>query len=92
MSEPFQPGVAPARALSWAQLAVGSVGGALALGGAMMAIGGWQQRIATLETQMVEVRENQKTYIPVLVGMQADMKYLADRARREDERRDREHP
>lgn len=76
----------PARAVSWSQIIYGAIGAAGLVLGAAVAIGGWQQRISTLESQMVEVRENQKTYIPVLVGMQADMKYLADRARREDDR------
>lgn len=87
MSEPLP---APPRALTWAQFAIATIGALVTVGGVLLATGGTLQRITTLEHQMVEVRENQSKYIPVLVGMQADMKYLADRARRQDERDDRE--
>ena len=62
----------------------------MALCGYLIAIGNWRggvdKDIAQLKAQAAQAEQNDRTYIPVLVGMTRDVSYLADRARRQDER------
>lgn len=86
--------IRPSPKLSAIATIIGSTVGALfAVGGLMLAIGGWRSGvdhdIADLKNRMGVAESNQKQYIPVLVGMVHDVSYLAERARREDERDDR---
>lgn len=80
---------------------VGMVGLAITIIGLLIAIGKWQgdidgkfatadNHLATLDKRMDQAEANQRTYIPVLVKMTADVSYLADRAHREDDARERE--
>jgi hypothetical protein len=63
---------------------------------ALLTIGAWRAQvdfsIADLKKRMETAEGNQRTYIPVLVGLSKDVTYLAERARREDDRQIREHP
>lgn len=62
--------------------------------GVPMTVGAWRSQVDTsiddVKKRLDKVEENQRATVPVLVGLQKDVSFLADRARREDERRDRE--
>jgi hypothetical protein len=72
---------------------VGVFGAVIAAGGLLITIGGWRSQVdthlATLDKRMDQAEANQKTYIPVLIGLSKDVSFLADRARREDDRSSR---
>jgi hypothetical protein len=74
----------------------GSLGTIGMILGLFLTIGGWRTavdlKIEDHEKRLVAAEANQRTYIPVLVGMQKDVSYLAERARRDDDRRDRMQP
>jgi len=81
----------------WMQLVlmiVGLVTVALTINAQLQAIGAWRSsvdlQLADLKSRMGRAEENQRTYIPVLLGLTKDVSYLADRARREDDRQERE--
>ena len=63
------------------------------LGGFMLTIGAWRatvdQQIKDLDKRITKAEANQEKYIPVLLGMTKDLSYLAERARREDDRAER---
>lgn len=84
---------APPRWIPYVTVILGIIAGALAIATALSTLGGWRAsvdlQITDLQKRMDKAEENQKTYIPVLIGLSKDVTYLADRARREDERRDR---
>lgn len=67
---------------------------ALTINAQLQAIGAWRSsvdlQLADLKSRMGRAEENQRTYIPVLLGLTKDVSYLADRARREDDRLERE--
>jgi hypothetical protein len=69
---------------------VGVFGAVIAAGGLLITIGGWRSQVdthlATLDKRMDQAEANQKTYIPVLIGLSKDVSFLAERARREDDR------
>ncbi|GGB21561.1 hypothetical protein GCM10011380_08930 [Sphingomonas metalli] len=70
------------------------VGALATLGGLLVTIGGWRgavdTHLETIDRRLDQAESNQRTYIPVLLGLNKDVSYLADRARREDARADRE--
>ncbi len=70
------------------------IGSLVTIGGLLITVGGWRgevdSHLATLDRRMETAEANQRTYIPVLVEMKANLAYLADRARRDDDRRERE--
>lgn len=70
------------------------VGAIISVAGLLFTIGSWRsrvdERLDQLGKRMDQAEANDKTYIPVLIGMTRDVSYLADRARREDERQSRE--
>jgi len=88
-----QPAASSRWLTSFASL-VGILGTLAMLVATLVTIGGWRAQvdasIATLSKRMDKAEANQATYIPVLIGLSKDVTYLAERARREDERRDRE--
>lgn len=69
------------------------IGAVLAIGGMLLAVGGWRgevdQRDAELERRLGVVEQTQRINLPIFAGMQRDISFLAERARREDDRRDR---
>lgn len=73
---------------------IGILTAAGVLASALLTLGAWRAQvdasIASLTKRMDKAEANQNTYIPVLIGLSKDVTYLAERARREDERRDRE--
>lgn len=84
------PPNAPPRWTSFAGVITGIAALAITLVGALIAIGVWRgavdDHLATLDKRMDQAESNQRTYIPILVGLSTDVKYLAERARREDDR------
>lgn len=73
---------------------LGTVFGAiLTLGGLLITFGGWRatvdSRDAELDRRLTVVEQTQRTNLPIFAAMQRDVSYLADRARRDDEARDR---
>jgi hypothetical protein len=74
---------------------IGIAGFGAVIVGLILTIGAWRasvdMKIDELDRRMSTAEGNQKTYIPVLLGLTKDVSYLADRARREDERADRAH-
>ncbi len=76
--------------------AIGAIVGAgLGIGGMLITVGGWRgevdQRDVEFERRLTVVEQTQRTNLPIFAGMQKDISYLAERARRDDERREREH-
>jgi len=88
-----QPAAAP-RWIPLVTVILGIVGTVGVIGGALLTIGAWRAEvnvsIADLKNRMTQAESNQRTYIPVLIGLSKDVTYLAERARREDERSERE--
>lgn len=88
MTRPVAP--APPRWIAIAGAVATCSGLIVAVCGYLIAIGNWRggvdKDIAQLKAQATQAEANDRTYIPVLVGMTRDVSYLADRARREDER------
>lgn len=84
---------APPRWIPYVTVILGLIAAALAVSQVISTLGGWRVsvdlQITDLQKRMDKAEENQKTYIPVLIGLSKDVTFLADRARREDERRDR---
>ncbi len=84
----------PPRWIPIVTVILGILGTVGLLVGALLAIGAWRAQVdaslASLGKRMDQAETNQKTYIPVLIGLSKDVTFLAERARREDERRDRE--
>ena len=66
------------------------VGAVISVCGLLFTVGSWRsrvdERLDQLGKRMDQAEANQKTYIPVLIGLNRDVSYLADRASREDER------
>jgi len=87
-----QPAVSP-RWLAVIPVILGVLGTCGVLIGALVTLGAWRAGVdlslANLDKRMDQAEANQKTYIPVLIGLSKDVTYLAERARREDERADR---
>jgi hypothetical protein len=86
--------VSPPRLPALLPLLYGGMGSIVTIGGLLLAVGGWRgevdSKLATLDSRVSVAEANQRTYIPVLVEMKANLAYLADRARRDDDRRERE--
>lgn len=86
--------VGPPRLPALIPILCAALGSLVTVGGLLIAVGGWRggvdSHLATLDRRMDTAEANQRTYIPVLVEMKANLAYLADRARRDDERRERE--
>lgn len=70
------------------------VGAIISVAGLLFTIGSWRsrvdERLDQLGKRMEQVEANDHTYTPVLIGLNRDVSYLAERARREDERQSRE--
>lgn len=88
--------VGPPRLPAMIPILCAAIGSLVTIGGLLIAIGGWRGQVdahfATLDRRMDTAEANQRTYIPVLVEMKANLAYLADRARRDDDRRERGQP
>lgn len=64
------------------------IGFALSLAGGLIWIGEWKSRQEMkIEDQAGDIQEL-KTYVPRIIGMEHDISYLAERARREDDRQE----
>ena len=63
---------------------VGLGGIGITMAGVLMATGAWKQRTDDLDRRVTKVENIQQTNLPLFWAMQADLKYLADRARRDD--------
>ena len=83
MSEPANP------APRWPSY-VGLAGIGITMAGVLMATGAWKQRTDDLDRRVTKVESIQQTNLPLFWGMQTDLKYLADRARRDEDRPVRE--
>ncbi len=85
---------AAARWPTFVTVILGIITTAALLGGFLLTIGSWRAtvdlQIADLNRRVGKAEANQEKYIPILVGMTKDLSYLADRARREDERDERD--
>lgn len=85
---------APTRWTTIVPVIIGIITTVIMLGGFMLTIGSWRAtvdlQIADLNRRVGKAEANQEKYIPILVGMTKDLSYLADRARREDERTERD--
>lgn len=86
--------VGPPRLPALIPILCAAIGSLVTIGGLLIAVGGWRGQVdahlATLDDRMDKAEANQRTYIPVLVEMKANLAFLADRARRDEERRERE--
>jgi len=87
----------PAASPRWIAIVGAIVGIITSVGlivGTLLTLGAWRSSvdlsINELKKRMEKAEANQSTYIPVLIGLSKDVTFLADRARREDDRRDRE--
>ena len=80
---------APPRWIPFVTVILAIMGTAGVVGGMLIAIGNWRggvdRDIAQLKAQASQAEANDRTYIPILVGMTRDVSSLAERARREDE-------
>ena len=86
---------APARTPPpWATMIIGASGTLLAVLGLLYSVGGWRASIDKTvedhERRLTKVENIQQTNLPTFYAMTRDLAYLAERARREDERRERE--
>lgn len=84
------PASAPPRWIPLVTVILGLIGTAALLVTALVTIGAWRAgvdlQITELKKRMDTAEGNQRTYIPVLIGLSKDVTYLAERARREDDR------
>ncbi|HEX8484670.1 hypothetical protein [Sphingomonas sp.] len=75
---------------------LGLIGTAGLIVTALTMIGAWRAgvdlQLTDLKKRMEQAEGNQRTYIPVLIGLSKDVTYLAERARREDDREIRRRP
>lgn len=70
------------------------IGSGATIGGLLLTIGGWRatvdERQDNFDRRLEIVEQTQRTNLPIFAGMQKDVSYLAERARREDDRIARE--
>ncbi len=82
---------APARTPPpWATMIIGASGTLVVVLGLFVAIGGWLRQIDEHERRLSKVEQVQQTNLPTFYKMTENLAYLAERARREDERLARE--
>ncbi len=88
--------VSPPAATRWTTIVpviIGIITTAIMLGGFLLTIGSWRAtvdlQIADLTRRLAKTEAEQERYTPIILGMQKDVAFLADRARREDERDER---
>jgi hypothetical protein len=63
------------------------VGFIISLAGTLLLVGEWKSRTESQVEHNSQRIDKLESYVPIIIGVQHDTAYLADRARREDQRK-----